>query len=214
MFTRLSACMLLTLTAVLSPALLSAAEVEEGFVSLWDGKTFEGWKISENPGAWSIKDGEIIAHGDRSHLFYMGDQAPYKNFELKVDVMAEPHSNGGIYFHTKFQNEGWPNAGFETQVNNSYDKDPRKTGSLYAVDDVTEKLIGDNEWWTQHIIVNGNRVIIKLNDKTVVDYTEPAGQQAQSDQFARKLGEGTFALQAHDPGSIVHFKNIRAKKLD
>ncbi len=144
----------------------------------------------------------------------MGEGVPFKNFELKVDVMAEPHSNGGIYFHTEFQEEGWPKAGFETQVNNTYDKDPRKTGSLYAVDDVHDVTIADNEWWTQHIIVNGNRVIIKLNDKTVVDYTEPEGQQAQSAEFARQLGQGTFALQAHDPGSRVHFRNIRVKNLD
>lgn len=212
---RTSVILCVIISGLLSPSgELKAAEPEEGFVSLWDGETFDGWKVNENPDSWSIRDGAIVAHGPRSHLFYVGEHAAFRNFELKADVKAAPHSNGGIYFHTKFQEEGWPRAGLETQVNNTYDSDPRKSGSLYAVDDVLKQHIADNQWWTQHVLVNGRRVIIKLNDKTVVDYTEPEGQKPQSEEFARLLGEGTFALQAHDPGSTVFFKNIRVKRLD
>lgn len=185
---------------------------EEGFVQLWDGKSFENWKINESPETWSIRDGAIVCQGPRSHLFYMGSEAPYKNFELKVDVKADKNSNGGIYFHTKYQEEGWPRAGFEAQVNNTYNSDPRKTGSLYAVQDVLRQTIPDNTWWTQHIIVEGKRVIIKVDGKVVVDYTEPENARPGRD-FARVLGSGTFALQGHDPGSTVYFRNIRAKKL-
>ena len=185
---------------------------EEGFVQLWDGKSFENWKINESPETWKIENGEIICNGPRSHLFYTGALAPCTDFELKVDVMAEPNSNAGIYFHTAYQDSGWPKAGFETQVNNTYHKDPRKTGSLYAVQDVTRQLIPDNVWWTQHVIVQGKRVIIKVDGKVVNDYTQPADAQAGKD-FDRILGSGTFALQGHDPGSTVHFRNIRAKKL-
>jgi|SaaInlStandDraft_1057018.scaffolds.fasta_scaffold02726_4 inosose dehydratase len=183
---------------------------EKDFVSLWDGKSMNGWKINESPETWQIKDGALVCNGPRSHLFYADELAPFKNFELKVDVMAEANSNGGIYFHTAFQDEGWPSQGFETQVNNTYVKDPRKTGSLYAVDDVNQQLIPDNTWWTQHIIVKGNRVIIKIDGKVATDYTEPAGQ---SDSLEKRIGNGTFALQGHDPHSTVHFKNIRVKRL-
>ncbi|WP_231740843.1 family 16 glycoside hydrolase [Thalassoglobus neptunius] len=187
-------------------------EEEEGFVQIWDGETFDDWTINESPETWKIEDGAIVCNGPRSHVFYTGDLAPFKNFELKVDVMAEPNSNGGIYFHTKYQDEGWPKAGFETQVNNTYHKDPRKTGSLYAVDDVNEQHIPDNTWWTQHIIVNGKNVKILVDGKVVTDYTESEGQEPQQG-FDRLISEGTFALQGHDPGSTVHFKNIRVKKL-
>jgi len=197
---------LLGLTAALSAA-------EEGFTSLFDGKSYEGWKINESPESWSIKDGAFVAKGGRSHLFYVGDDKPFVNFELKVDVMTEPNSNGGIYFHTKFQESGWPKYGFEAQVNNSFKNDPRKTGSLYQVVDVHEAAAKDNEWYTETIIVKGKRATVKVNDKIVVDYTEPLGAQPGKD-FTRVLDQGTFALQAHDPGSIVHFKNIRVKRLD
>lgn len=186
---------------------------EEGFVSLFDGKSMTGWKINESPESWSIKDGAFVAKGPRSHLFYVGDDKPFTDFELKVDVMTEPNSNGGIYFHTKYQDQGWPKYGFEAQVNNSYKSDPRKTGSLYAVKDVLEPPAKDGEWFTEHITVKGKHVVIKVNDKVVVDYTEPSDAQAGKD-FTRVVDSGTFALQAHDPGSTVHFKNIRVKRLD
>ena len=71
----------------------------------------------------------------------------------------------------------------------------------------------DNEWYTQEIIVQGKQVTLKVNGKTLVEYTEPNEQEAGKD-FERKLGEGTFALQAHDPGSKVYFKNLMVKRLD
>ena len=188
-------------------------KVEKGFTRLDDGKSFEGWKMSENEDSWAIEDGAFRARGNRSHLFYMGDKKPFVNFELKVDVLTKKNSNGGIYFHTKFQAGGWPKYGFEAQVNNSYNRDPRKTGSLYAVKDVLKAPAKDDEWFTEHIIVKGRHVVIKVNDKVVVDYTEPEDAKAGKD-FTRKLDKGTFALQAHDPGSTVYFRNIRVKRLD
>ncbi len=203
------------LSASLSLAAFAPAadKTEEGFTRLDDGKTFKGWKISENPDSWKIVDGAFVANGPRSHLFYVGDDKPFKNFELRVDVLTKPESNGGIYFHSKFQEAGWPKYGFEAQVNNAAGKDPQKTGSLYAVVKVLEVPAKDDEWFTETVIVKGNKITIKVNDKVLVNYTEPADQKA-GDDFTRKIDEGTFALQAHDPGSTVHFKNIRVKRLD
>lgn len=189
-----------------------AADDETGFKSLMDGKTFAGWKIAEeNTNTFQIEDGAFVAHGNRSHLFYVGEEQPYKNFHLKVDVMTEPNSNGGIYFHTKYQTQGWPTGGFECQVNNTQG-DWKKTGSLYDVVNVAHSLVTDNKWWTQEVIVEGNKVTVKVDDQIVLQYTEPPGAQAGKD-FERKLGEGTFALQGHDPKSVVRYKNIRVKRL-
>jgi Domain of Unknown Function (DUF1080) len=154
-----------------------------------------------------LMDGAFVAHGPRAHLFYVGDEKPFKNFELKVEVMTEPGANGGIYFHTRYQESGWPKAGFETQVNNTH-ADWKKTGSVYDIASVGFAAAEDNKWWTQHIIVQGSSVTVKV----VVQYNEPPGAQPGKD-FERKLGEGTFALQAHDPKSVVHYRNIRVKRL-
>jgi hypothetical protein len=190
-----------------------AAEIEPGFVSIFDGKTFNGWKTAtENSNTWKIQDGALVTGGPRCHLFYTGDPKPFKDFEFKAEVMTEPGSNGGIYFHTKYQESGWPKYGFETQVNNTH-TDWKKTGSLYDIVNVRESAAKDKQWWTQHIIVQGNHVIVKVDGKTAVDYTEPPDQKAGTD-FTRKLDEGTFALQAHDPKSVVRYRNIRVKRLE
>jgi hypothetical protein len=201
-----------SLTALVSALAAGAADSEDGFVKIFDGKTFNGWKIAEEKEkSWSIEDGVIVAHGNRSHLFYVGDEKPFKDFELKVDVMTEPGSNGGIYFHTKYQENGWPKAGFECQVNVSH-TDYKKTGSLYDIANLGVTPAQDNKWWTQHITVKGNKVQVRIDGKLVLEYNEPAGTQPGKD-FSRKLNEGTFAFQAHDPKSVIRYKNIRVKRL-
>jgi len=190
----------------------SAMADDDDWVSLFDGKSFQGWKASENKDSWKIENGQFVCHGPRSHLFYIGDDKPFVDFEFKAEVMTTPGSNAGIYFHTKYQEIGWPKAGFEAQVNVTH-KDPKKTGSLYGVVNVSNPPCKDNEYWTQHIIVKGKHITIKINDKVVVDYTEPEGKKPDSDGFDRVISSGTFAFQAHDPKSKVFFKDIRVKRL-
>lgn len=192
---------------------LSAEEKAAGWVLLSDGTSFNGWKLSEeNTSTWKIEDGAFVAHGERCHLFYVGDKKPFKNFDLKVEVMTQPHSNGGIYFHTRYQDVGWPKGGFETQVNNTQ-SDWIKTGSIYAVASLGISPAQDEKWWTQEIVVEGNKVTVKIDGQLVLQYVEPPGAEAGK-EFERKLGEGTFALQGHDPKSTVRYRNIRVKRLD
>jgi hypothetical protein len=141
----------------------------------------------------------------------VGDQQPFKNFDLKVDVKTGHNSNGGIYFHTKYQADGWPKGGFECQVNNSH-TDWIRTGSLYGLVNIAASPAQDDVWYTQEIIVQGNSVTVLIDGLKLLQYNEPPG--AQAGEFERKLSQGTFALQAHDPGSVVCYKNIRVKRLD
>jgi hypothetical protein len=144
-----------------------------------------------------IQDGAIVANGPRCHLYYVGDVngGSFKNFELKVDVMTRPKANGGVYFHTAYQPEGWPSKGFEVQVNNSH-TDWRRSGGLYAVDDVKSPPVKDNEWFTQHIVVRGDRVTIYLDGKQVVDWTQPAGWSPPEGMEGRRIGSGTLRCKA------------------
>jgi hypothetical protein len=71
----------------------------------------------------------------------------------------------------------------------------------------------DGKWWTHEIIVQGRSVTVLIDGKKLLQYNEPPGTEAGKD-FGRKLSEGTFALQAHDPGSVICYKNIRVKRLD
>ncbi len=185
------------------------------WISLFDGKSLKDWKVGAHAETFRVDSGMIIVNGETAHLFYEGDvqNHNFKNFEFKADVMTFPGSNSGIYFHTAYQDSSWPAKGYEVQVNNSH-TDWRRTGSLYAVEDVKEVFVKDNEWFTEYIKVQGKRVIIKLNDKTVVDYTEPANLKRPPEMAGRIISSGTFALQGHDPGSRVYFKNIMVKPLE
>ena len=189
---------------------------EEGFVPLFNGKDLTGWKANESPETFKVEDGKIIANGNRSHLFYVGDvkNHDFKDFELKAQVLCKTNSNSGIYFHTQFQEKGWPEKGFECQVCANGYKDPRKTGSLYAVKDVAEAPAKDDEWFDYHIIVKGKSVTTKINGKVAVEWTQPDEWTPPKGMAGRKLSSGTFALQGHDPGSRVEYKNIRVKPLE
>ncbi|HPY50022.1 MAG TPA: DUF1080 domain-containing protein, partial [Sedimentisphaerales bacterium] len=195
--------MMISFAALAGPA--GGQVSDAAWLRLFDGKTLDGWKASENTGTFTVQDGAIVARGARSHLFYTGpvEDAQFQDFELKVEVMTEPGSNGGIYFHTRYQETDWPRRGCEVQVNNSFAADPRKTGSLYGMQDVRTDSAKDKVWFTEHIIVQGNHVTVFVDDKKVVDWTAEG----------RQLRGGTFALQGHDPGSTVRYRNIYVKPL-
>ena len=194
----------------------SMSSSETGWHNLFDGKTLDGWTASENVDTFSVEDGTIRVNGERSHLFYTGDvmNADFRNFEWKADVMTMPKANSGMYIHTEFQESGWPKKGYEIQVNNSQ-KDWKRTGGLYGIGDIKVPPANDKEWFTQHITVKDKRIIIKVNGNVTVDYTEPeeVSENGQPGQAGRKLTSGTIALQGHDPGSVVYYKNIMVKPL-
>ena len=215
---------------------------EEGFVSLFDGKTFDGWKIGENASVFTIHDGMIVMEGPATlegpaHLYYVGDvnKHDFKNFDLKVDVMTFPAANAGIYFHTKYQESNWPGCGIECQVNNSHG-DWRRTGSLWGNQNISwgpetppqdnkeivailpKAPVKDKVWYTQEIICKDGQVTVKLDGKTVLEHkVADAGVEHKLPTGMTWLPRGTFALQGHPPmpGQIskVYYKNIRVKVL-
>jgi hypothetical protein len=206
----------------LSPLLLAFAlqaqpAVEPGFTSLFNGKDFTGWKLS-NEASWSIENGAIKANGTAGHAFYDGPfrDHMFRNFELKVDVMTRNNSNGGIYVLTEFQEKGFPRKGFEIQVNNSYVKDRVKSGSIYHVQDVLDDAPAkDDEWFTEHIVVKDKTITVHVNGKQVATWTQPDDWNGGREGPGRAIsGPGTIAFQAHDPNSTVYYKNVRIKPLD
>ena len=196
----------------------SAADTndEAGFIALFDGKSLDGWRASEHKDSCKVEDGVIVVGGgERSHLFYEGPVGnhDFKNFVLRLQAKTEPKSNSGVYFHTEYQETDWPAKGYEAQVNNSQE-DPRRTGSLYAVVDQEETPVKDGEWFDYEITVQGKQITLKINGETVVDYTEPENPPQPDSTRDRRLSHGTIALQAHDPGSTVLYRNIKVKRLD
>lgn len=196
---------------------------QEQWVSLFDGQSLAGWKAAENPGSPRVEDGAIVCEGKRAHLFYVGPdgQAEFENFELELEVKTEPGANSGVYFLTKWQDSGWPDAGFEAQVNNRQStfkeqdyRENKKTGSLYGLRNLYKPLAQDGEWFTMNVKVSRPRVEIRLNGRLVSDYIEPANPVLPAPgPKLNLLGKGTFALQCHDEASRARFRNIRVRRL-
>ena len=118
-----------------------------------------------------------------------------------------------MYFHTEYQDEGWPAKGYEVQLNNTHG-DPKKTGGLYAVQDVMDDSpVKDDEWFTQEVTVEGNHIVVRVNGEVTTDYVEPTDVERPADMRGRKLSHGTVALQGHDPDSEVHVRKVMIKPL-
>jgi hypothetical protein len=210
-----SVCFVVATVLCAFPVAVAAEPDSDVWYSLFNGKDLTGWKASENPDTFQVIDGEIVIRGPRSHLFYVGPVAgaDFQDFQWKCEVLMKPNSNSGMYFHTEYQEEGWPAKGYEVQLNNSH-PDPRKTGGLYAVDDViNQSPTEDDQWFTQEVTVEGKRIVVRVDDVVTVDYTQPDNVE-RSPEFARRmLSHGTIALQGHDPGSEVHVRKIMIKPL-
>lgn len=195
----------------------TCCSADDGWISLFNGENLEGWRASEHKETFQVVDGAIVAHGDRSHLFYAGEVggADFKDFEWRCEVLLEPGSNSGMFFHTEYQEVGWPEKGYEAQLNNTQ-RDRKKTGGLYDIADVMDNSPAkDNEWFTQQVTVRGNRVTVTVNGEIVTDYTEPEGAADDPDRRkGRILSRGTIALQGHDPDSIARFRKVEIRLLD
>jgi pterin-4a-carbinolamine dehydratase len=177
------------------------------WVELLNGRDFSGWKASENPNSFQVKDGELRIEGPRGHLFYEGPVGNHNftNFEVKALIKTQEGANSGLFICTAFQENGWPSQGYEIQVNNSH-TDWRRTASLYGIIDTAEKLVHDEEWFELYVKVEGKHITTKINGRIVVDYDEPAGRTD-----TKRIQPGTIAIQAHDPKSKISYKSVQVK---
>ena len=184
---------------------------KDGWYALFDGKTLDGWKAAEEPKAFKVEEGLIVAGGTKlTHLYYVGpiQNAKFKDFELKAEVKTRPKGNSGIIFHTEYQAKGFPDKGFEFQINNTGSDNVFRTGSIYPAKPMNRVVVKDDEWFECHLLVKGNKVVLKVNGAITMETTLP--HEAKTE---RTLASGTLAIQGHDPGSIVYFRSIRVKPL-
>ena len=230
---------LLLLPTLFAAALFAMPARADDFVQLFNGKDLTGWKIHPKPGGniaevitvekdgkvvgydaklkdgktthlWRVEDGILIGSGPASHLFSERDD--YTNFVYRVEALIKDKGNSGQYFRTAY-GPGFP-KGYEAQINATH-RDQIRTGSLYpsfgklSDDDKKKILVMNNaphkadEWFTQEVTAIGAKITIKVNGKTTVDWEDPNSTYTK----------GHFALQGHDPGTVVHFKKIEVKEL-
>lgn len=206
--------MFLAVAALFFPMQVMAQDAADGWVKIFNGKDLEGWKANDTEGKFFVnEEGEIAGEGGRCHLFYMEE---LQEFELKIDVYINDGGNSGVYVLSPWVDNNWPTGGYELQVNSTH-KDPVKTGSIYELIKVYESPAAADEWFTYHIIVKGNEMTVKVDDKVLYTYCDPVARFAKNPDVKKDFKyvgqKGHIALQQHDPGSKPKFKNIYIKKL-
>lgn len=188
-----------------------------GFVQLFNGKDLTGWKT--HPGdspevKWEVIDGSISPSGPKAgHLF--SERGDYTDFIYRMEIKVADGGNSGQYFRTEFKKSFPP--GYEAQINATH-SDRIRTGSLYPAflkDGAKQKEFREkycvldqaphkpDEWFTQEITAVGGHIVIKVNGKTTLDYTDET----------QAYKKGHFAIQYHDPKSKVWIRKVEVKEL-
>jgi hypothetical protein len=201
------------LVLVAATALTSA---DQGWEPLFDGTSLQGWRASEHPESWQVRDGALVASGPRAHLFYEGPSggATFRNFELQAEVKTEPGANSGIYFHTAWQERTGRRRGSRcrsttrTSATASGASGARRARSTASAT-CTARSSKDGEWFRLHVLGAGHAGAGARERRA--DRRLRAARPAR-DGCARAR-QGTFALQAHDPHSVVAFRNLRVRRL-
>ncbi len=196
------------------------AEPTPKWTPLFDGRSLAGWKASEHSDTWNVVDGCLVASGPRSHLFYEGPAGNhnFRNFELEAEVRMDAGCNTGIFFHTQYQESGWPEKGYELQINNTYQgvgnyRELKRTGSLYGVRNIYSVCARDGEWFRVRVRVVSNRICVWVNEHQTVDYLQPSECHRKPERAGRVLSRGTIALQGHDASSRVAFRRVAIRLL-
>jgi len=185
-----------------------------GWVSIFDGKTLDGWKWNGKDEGFYVKDGTIVGKGGRNHLYYIKED--FGDFEFQMDVRINPGGNSGVYIKSQWEDDTWPTTGFELQVNATH-PNRLKTGTIYDCLDYLKSPHVDNEWFNYAAIVKDNTVEVKVNGETLYIYKDrkaslPSGTKinAANKRIAQR---GYLVLQQHDDKSVPEFKNIFIRKL-
>ena len=224
-YTALCAC-----TAIIT-CQTGLAMADEGFHSLFDGQTLDGW--DGNPKFWSVQEGAITGqttadNPTKGNTFLVWRGGELKNFELHLKYRIDG-GNSGIQYRSR-EVDRWVISGYQADI----DATNRFTGILYEErgrgilaqrtkkveigpagpqevgETATDKEILDTikagGWNDYRIVANGNHLQQFVNGKLTVDVTD--------NDKARRKACGLLALQLHaGPPMKVQFKDIEIKSL-
>ncbi len=180
---------------------------DTGWISLFDGKTLDGWeKVGQDASKWEVVDGAINGSGPASML--VCTKGPYKNFKYRAEIKINDRGNSGLYFRTT-RKPGFTD-GYEAQIDSTH-TDPIRTGSLYGMCHVYQQLVKPDTWFTYDLEVRDDvwrgrkmtRIKIAVDGKELYEHLD----------FALTFKEGHFAFQQHDPGSRVNIRKVEVLPL-
>jgi hypothetical protein len=177
---------------------LAADKAEEGFVSLFDGKTLDGWHLM-NGAKFVVEDG-VLKHD--TGLGWIRSDKEYSDFIVRLEFrFMKPRQDGGVFLRSGIEGKNWPDRKYEVQVENT-----RRMAMIFNakhdlnVDLVQKVLKPDGEWNQYDIKIVGPRIEVRLN-----------GELVTTSDSATALNRGYLGLQAEN--GLHEYRNIRIKDL-
>lgn len=207
---------------------LSKKEIKQGWVLLFDGKTFAGWQQANgmpfNGKGWKIENGVLSVNPEDGAGTDITTTKNFTNFDLSLDFMLEKGTNSGVKCflikntslgceYQLIDDENHPDAKLGRDGN-------RSLGSLYDImPPAADKKVNPlGEWNNMHIVSKGKHVEHWLNGKKILEYDRG------SEKFKRMVAESKFKnttgfaendlspILLQDHGDVIHFKNIKIRQ--
>lgn len=180
---------------------------EEKWITLFDGKTLDGWeKVGQEKSNWEVKDGAIVGTGQPSML--VCTKGPYKNFHYRAEIQINDKGNSGLYFRTS-RKPGFLD-GYEAQIDSTH-SDPIRTGSLYGFSHVYKQLVKPDTWFVYELEVRDD--VWRGREMVRIKITVDGNELYEYLDFAKTFKSGHFAFQQHDPGSKVSIRKVEVMPL-
>jgi len=204
----------LAMAALGAAAVAAAAEAakEEGFTPLFNGKDLTGWEGDKK--LWIVEDGVLIGRSPGiNYNDFLATAKSYGDFVLRLEVrLVKNDGNSGVQFRSKRVPDSHEVAGYQADIapgwwGKLYDE-ARRNKVLAGPDDETlKKALKPGDWNAYEVRAVGNKITLKLNGTTTVDYTEPEPPE-------KAARSGIIAVQIHGGGPMeVQFRNLRIREI-
>lgn len=192
------ACVWLMLGPVLAsePNRLSRAEIDDGWILLFDGETLFGWTPASEAN-WRVEDGAIVV--DQGKLGLLHTRVEFADFLLSLDFRADRGTNSGIFLRTQPVCQAAGPGGQCYELNIAPPDNPFPTGSL--VQRLKAPPVGESDAWRHvDVLALGPRIEVWIEGCRVLGYTDP-----------NPLRRGHIGLQLNQ--GRVAFRDIKLKPL-
>jgi hypothetical protein len=206
---------LIVFVLLIGPA--QAADREEGFAPLFNGKDLDGWVVMGKKEGWQIKDGVLRSEGAKGGD-WIRTAKPYGDFILKVEWKVSRNGNSGVFLRAAERGAPWQ-SGYEVQISNDPRDEMHCTGALYGYAAVKKRPDESaDKWHTFEIHCVGPQIKVIADGVTVIDVDQtklPAPKEAGYTDPRTKPLAGYIGLQdSHSPaGHSIEYRNIRIKEL-
>jgi len=189
-----------------------AAAAEEGFESLFDGRTLDGWEGDTK--IFRVVDGAIVGGTLDARIArneFLCTKRDFADFELRLKFkLLGKGANAGVQFRSRRIPNHHEVKGYQADLGDGwwgslYDESRRNKVLIGADPAVVKQAIKRGDWNDYAVRCQGPRVQIWLNGQQTVEYTEP------DDKIER---DGFIGLQIHGGGpSEAWYKDLRIRKL-